>query len=72
MTPHEFNRLPLLLRRAAVMRVTGLSKRELAMLRESGVLKTTRLRREIRYLRESVRELVGLPAPTHIEHNSTP
>jgi len=61
MTVDQFNRLPLLLRRGAVRRITGLSARELDVLRETGALKTTRLRREVRYFRESVRTLVGLP-----------
>lgn len=65
MTVHEFNHLPLLLRRAAVLQITGLTANELTVLRENGTLKTTRLRREFRYFRESVRELVGLTATTH-------
>ncbi len=60
MTVEQFNRMPLLLRRGQVRRITGLSPGEISVLRESGVLKTVRLRRELRYFRESVRELVGL------------
>jgi hypothetical protein len=60
MTVEQLNRMPLLLRRGAVRRITGLSVRELDVLRESGTLKATRLRREWRYYRESVRELAGL------------
>lgn len=64
MTEDQFNRLPLLLRRAAVLEITGLSRNELDVLRLSGSLKTMRLRREVRYFRESVRELVGLNGHT--------
>lgn len=60
MTVEQFNRLPLLLRRGAVRRITGLSVQELEVLRASGAIKAMRLRREFRYYRESVRELVGL------------
>lgn len=60
MTTEQFNRLPLLLRQGQVRRITGLSRHELDVLRESGRLKTTRLRREVRYFKDSVRDLVGL------------
>ena len=62
MTVDQFNRLPLLLRRNVVLKITGLEPEELRVMRENGRIQTTRLRREVRYFRESVREFVGLPA----------
>ena len=56
----QFEKLPLLLRSRAVERITGLTRKELAVLRDQGALKFMRLRREVRYYRESVRELVGI------------
>jgi len=64
MTLDQFNRLPLLLRRGAVERITGLSAHTIDDLRMTGSLKTTKLRREVRYFRESVRELVGFNNPS--------
>lgn len=60
MTVQEFERLPFLLRRAQVLRITGLGPNELAVLRKDGTIRTTRLKREHRYFRESVRVFVGL------------
>lgn len=60
MTVEQLNRMPLLLRKGQVRRITGLSNREVDVLRENGVLRATRLRREFRYFRESVRTLVGV------------
>lgn len=60
MTVHEFERLPFLLRRATVLRLTGLGKNELEVIRKDGTIRTKRLRREVRYFRESVREFIGL------------
>ena len=47
------------------VQITGLNPNELTVLRENGTLKTMRLRREIRYFRESVRALVGLEESNH-------
>jgi len=63
MTIKEFETLPLLLRRAVVLELTGLSPRELRVLAEMGTIRSMRLRREHRYYRESVRQFVGLAKP---------
>lgn len=59
MTIDEFNQLPLLLRSGQVREITGLSPHELRLLRETGSLKGVQLRKQFRFYRESVRQLIG-------------
>jgi hypothetical protein len=60
MTVQEFERLPFLLRRAQVLKLTGIGPDALDVLRKEGTLKTMRMHREVRYFRESVRNFIGL------------
>lgn len=62
MTVQEFERLPFLLRRAQVLKLTGIGPDALDVMRKEGTIKTMKMHREVRYYRESVRELIGLEA----------
>lgn len=60
MTVDQFNRLPLLLRQNLVQRLLGMGKGKVNELVRLGHLKVSRVGRETRYHRESVRALAGL------------